>query len=363
MRRYATLITLCTVLFAAVPAAANPRYSSRVGQKCLLCHEDPGGGGMRSAYAAEYLLPDEIAMRPYDETSRALLEHALSKSVTVGADMRTLATYSDKRKTDNDFFAMQGDVYLHFRLDPRFSVYFDRGISGSYEVFGTAFVLPGSGYFKIGRFVPPYGWKIEDHTAFVRETLGYFTPPANTDVGLEVGILPGGNSISLAVMNGAPGSVRDTDGKRIYLARAERRTRFGPVRTAVGGSWLQDEAGRIADWTGGPFASISWGPYTWVGECDWQRRDVGQRTTAFATSHELSRRIVQGLDLLATYDFHDPDLDRKTGARRRIGLGLDSLIYPFLGVLAKENWHDFDGGVDVAGEDYFETQVLFHFLY
>jgi hypothetical protein len=362
MRFLLVLLAVSSLLGVATEAAAVPRYSSRYGQKCLLCHQDPGGGGMRSTYASEFLLPNEISMRPYDETTLALLDHALTRSVSIGADMRTLVSYSDERKTSNNFFEMQGDIYLHFQLDRRFAAYFDRGITGSYELFGSGFVLPASGYFKIGRFTPPYGWRLEDHTAFVREALGYFTPPAHTDVGVEIGIFPGSASLALAAMNGAPGATRDADGSRTYFVRAEQRIRLGAARVAIGGSFLEDEGERISDRAGGPFASISLGRLTWIGECDWKRNASGE-TTAFVTSHELSGRLVQGLDLIATYDFLDPNLDARTGARRRLGFGVDSLPLPFLGILVMVNFHDSDPGMEMPEEEFVEAQTLFHFFY
>ncbi|RPJ44961.1 MAG: hypothetical protein EHM19_05980 [Candidatus Latescibacterota bacterium] len=362
MRLPALLFAAAFALSLAAPAAANPRYSSRYGQKCLLCHEDPGGGGMRSPYASEFLVPNEISMRGYDERSAALLDHALSRSVSVGADMRTLASYADKGTAPENFFQMQGDVYLRFQLDARFSAYFERGVSGSYELWASGFVLPASGYFKIGRFTPPYGWRLEDHTAFVRESLGYFTPPAHTDVGIEIGFLPGASSLAFAAMNGAPGALRDSDDSRTYFVRAERRIRIGSARIAVGGSFLEDDGNRVCDRAGGPFASATLGRLTWVGECDW-RRDASGEATAFASSHELAARIVRGLDLVATFDFVDPDQGARTGARRRAGIGVDALPFPFLGTLAMVNFHDTDGGADVPSEEFVETLLLFHIFY
>ena len=91
------------------------------------------------------------------------------------------------------------------------------------------------------------------------------------------------------------------------------------------------------------------------------KREAG--ATAFVTSHEFTRRIVRGVDLRATYDFYDPDRDRETGARTRAGIGIDTLPYPYLGVLAMLNYHDYDEGIDVTGDDRVQANLVLHFLY
>ena len=34
-----------------------PRYSARYGQDCNLCHVNPTGGGQRTTYATQYIVP------------------------------------------------------------------------------------------------------------------------------------------------------------------------------------------------------------------------------------------------------------------------------------------------------------------
>lgn len=353
-----------TVLFVLSRESLSiPRYSARYGQKCLLCHQGPTGGGMRNLYASQFLVPSEIAARPYENDSLALPDPEIARNVTIGADLRTLALYDNEHKQENDFLQMEGSVYLHFQLDRRFTAYFDRGMSGNYELYGTGFVLPAGGYFKVGRFTPAYGWRFADHTMFTRADLGYFDPPAHTDVGVELGFFPGDASLNLAVMNGAPGATRDTDGRRMYVARAEIRRRVGPMNIAAGASGLAVDEEEARPWAAGPFGYASWGPWTWVGEWDWKRREGDGGPTAFVTSHEFTRRIVQGVDLRAVYDFYDPDIDHRTGARRRFGVGFDTLPYPFLGVLAMVNFLGYEDGLEVAGDDRVQTTAVVHFLY
>nr|MEE4266754.1 hypothetical protein [Candidatus Krumholzibacteria bacterium] len=48
-------------LILAGEAHAVPRYTAQYGQSCTLCHTNPTGGGLRTEYASQYLIPEEIA--------------------------------------------------------------------------------------------------------------------------------------------------------------------------------------------------------------------------------------------------------------------------------------------------------------
>ncbi|MBK9304993.1 MAG: DUF2892 domain-containing protein [bacterium] len=126
-RRVVVLATFASLAasLGAAPADALPRYSARYGQSCLLCHENPTGGGMRSAYAAEYLIPEELAAPSSPE---ARFSPGIGERVAVGADLRTLLYESDGER--DGVLAMQADVYLSVRMDDRTSVHVERGARG-----------------------------------------------------------------------------------------------------------------------------------------------------------------------------------------------------------------------------------------
>ena len=105
----------------------------------------------------------------------------LSETVSIGADIRTLYYYQQIPDTGavttpanrNAFWQMQGDVYMNFRLAQKVHVYLDKGLYSGFEVFGVLGILPGNGYIKVGKFVPNYGLKTDDHRAFVRQYTGF----------------------------------------------------------------------------------------------------------------------------------------------------------------------------------------------
>lgn len=359
----AGLILALPILLLLQQAKAVPRYSARYEQNCTLCHVNPTGGGMRSLYASQFLVPEELTMKtPSDEVIGGI-QPEIAPNITVGADFRTMYFYSDAKAHTLNFFEMQGDLYVNFQMD-RLGLYFDKGITQSYELFGLAWVLPYDGYAKVGRFIPAYGVKFADHTMFTRQYAG-FMPPAHTDVGVELGTYPGPVAVNLSLMNGASGRAYDNNDKLAVLLRGAWRFNVSDVGVMVGASGRHNPYdGRNED-AGAVFGSLFAGPFVWTGEFDLLRSkpDNQEGTKAIVTSHELTWLVHRGVDIIATYDYQDPDSDYKTGSRQRYGGGVYLFPSPFVAVEALVRAYDFTQGTSISEDDYIETVLQLHFLY
>jgi hypothetical protein len=369
-------------LLLAAEAGAIPRFSARYRQNCNLCHHNPTGGGMRSLYASHYLVPAEMVLRPLPAELLEKIQPQVSESIGFGTDIRTIHHLADgdRPPPELNFFQMQGDLYVRFQVGERLSAYMDRGQSSTLEIFGLAYILPWNGYVKFGRFTPAFGWKFDDHRQFTREGRSgdayrdlFFDPPANTDVGVEVGFHPGRLALVASVINGAlgmpgvpgaPGVPFDQDEDLANTAQLLYRFNLGKVGLAVGGSWWRNtEPGGLRT-AAGPFWYVNLYRLTWLGEVDWSDLDPGQDArTALVTSHELSWQLVRGLDLRAIYNFADPDLDRETGFRVKTGGGIDALLTPFFGVQAMVNVYRDEPGLDVTERTYTQSELTLHLFY
>jgi hypothetical protein len=351
----------------ALEAGAVPRYSARYEQNCMLCHVNPTGGGMRSAYATQSLIPKEIAMSPRTPDALAQLDTHLNKNITIGADFRELfiaATASAALAPPQGFFPMQGDVYLSFQLDPRYLLYVDRSLSNTYEVFGLAHVLPWDGYVKAGRFVPAYGWKFDDHTMFVRSEEG-FTPPGNADGGVEVGLSPKYGDLQFALVNGNRGSTLDNDRRLATALNLSTRFRLGPFAATAGLAGYSHPGVPTDINSGGVFGYLSGWNVTWVGQGDLVRVDphVTPAANGVVTSHELSVLLKQGVELKSTYDFYDPDRSLRTGSKSRWGVGVMVMPRPFLVAEADFRSTRIQSGPALSGRDFDEGLFQLHLLY
>lgn len=329
---------------------------------------------MRTPYASQYLVPQRISMQ---EGAGEGPDPQIGQDVTIGTDLRTLFLYRDDTESRNHFVQMQGALYLAFQFDERISAYihqeFVQDTSGpgessasAYEVFATAHVLPWSGYIKTGRFVPAFGWRVPDHRTFTRRNLVFLPAfPPHSDTGVEVGFRPGGFFLQGSILNGEFRSTFDSNDEFAYAGRGSWLGSWRALNIAVGGSYYRNRrtTGVVRAW--GPFAGANWNRLTWTGEADWS--EAGPVAT-FTTAHELSVEVVQGVDVIGTYDFDDVNRDLKSGAVHRIGFGVEAFPYPYLQLRTKFNAFQIDEGPDVNGRhgyssDFLQTQVEVHVVY
>lgn len=353
------------MLLALAGARALPRHSARYEQNCNLCHVNPTGGGMRSTYASQFIVPEELAWGTLGDDALAGIDPEIANNITIGADFRMIYFYSDDDLQSKNFFQMQGDIYLNFQMSDQLALYFDSGISTRYELFGTAYILPNSGYVKVGRFIPAFGWKFDDHTMYTRDFLGFF-PPGHTDVGMELGWYPNNFALHASVLNGNRGGTFDDNRDLGVALRGLYRFNLWNMGMSVGASGYHNRESDGDHDVAGTFGYYTWKGFAWVGEVDLYRFDpVGtdEATTSLVMSNEFAYLIRKGLELKATYDFFDADKDLKSGSQQRVGAGVFVMPSPFLGLEALVRATDFTNGPDLTGDDFYELIAQFHFLY
>jgi hypothetical protein len=367
VRAALALAIVACALLPALQARALPRYAARYEQNCMLCHVNPTGAGMRSAYAVQELIPKEFAMSPATPEMLKDIDPKIGKHLSIGTDFRELFLLESQGSAlapPQGFFPMQGDLYVMFQLDPKFLLYYDRGMSNTYEAFGLAHILPWDGYVKAGRFVPPYGWKFDDHTMFVRDSEG-FAPPANSDGGVEVGLSPNPFEVQVALVNGARGATLDNDRRLAASGNASARFRVGPVAASLGlAGYVQPGITEDLS-TGGVFGYLSGWNITWVAQNDWVRRhpmNAGPNT-GIVSSQELTVLMKRGIELKSTYDFYDPDRHVKSGSKDRWGVGFDLMPRSFLVVEALYRHTRVQSGAALPVSGYDEGLLQLHLLY
>jgi len=348
------------------PAWALPRYAASYGQSCTLCHENPTGGGLRTLYATQYLIPEEIAARgwPTAEEAGFLAGQSpeISPNITIGTDLRTLAYQQDGGVGST--FAMQGDFYVNLQLSATASAYVEQGLSSSGEIFGLLRGLPLESYLKAGRFIPDYGWRFADHQMFNRRYLldsdGSDNPAFLYDSGLELGGSPGPVDFAVSSLSG-----QESHGDN-YAGRILLRQDLGGLRVGLGGSVLRRNGAAGHRRAVGGIWYVSTGPLTWLGEIDETRRPDGVDNAVRLgnlVAQEVTARVAPGWDARLTYSFQDPNRAEKSGARHRYGAGAAYMPRPFFALQVMGNFWDLEPGPEVAGDDYYEGELMIHFFY
>ncbi|HEX7878852.1 MAG TPA: hypothetical protein VF720_05550, partial [Candidatus Eisenbacteria bacterium] len=204
----------------------------------------------------------------------------------------------------------------------------------------TAYVLlaeaPYQSYVKAGRFVPAYGLRLDNHTAFIRRGLHLDDAiPESRVTGVEVGASPNYPYINASWFRSkaegvAPDAfdVFDVDDSYGYAASGGWRGES----IAWGASWLArrrpaDEGGNETA-TGGwvmvnPFRGHPSFPLTWQAELDRLafHRAGGTDASGLFFYQEFDWLLGNGVNLLATQEWEDPDRAIKDDDSIRAGIG------------------------------------------
>ncbi len=324
-----TLATLLALLAApatsVASAAREPYLALRTGLKCSACHTNVTGGGNRTRFGNIY------AQTALPRQGGTVLSKALTDYLSIGWDLRAEASATFRESTPRTSLGIDvAQVYLAARLlNDRITLYIDETVgpdrATSREAFAMVRWLPGNGYAKVGKFLLPYGLRLQDDAEFIRARTGftYFTP----DQGVEVGLEPGPLSLSLALTNGEAGAAESNSGKQI-TSRAELVFRRGRIGASASQNYRIDSRLDVV----GAFGGVSFGPLVLLGEVDYIRDnpDVGSELEQIATYAEVDWLVSRGVNLKITYGYLDPNLDGVDNQQIRARFGVEAFPVQFI---------------------------------
>ena len=304
--------------------AAEPYFAVREGLKCSACHTNITGGGQRTDFGFVY--PQTLLPQGKSSFSPKLNDYLL-----IGGNIRSRYGYTrfDDAKAvegatsepvdfDNtsSFEVTNGTLYIGAQFTEDLLFYLDQQVAPEGGRTREAAViwknLSGGSYIKAGKFFLPYGLRLEDDGAFIREATGFNFD--NSDIGLEVGMEPGDFSFSLGISNGTQGSGENNKDKQFsfvgsYIQRSYR----------LGVSYSTNEApNRQKSTSYNVFAGFNWQDFTLLGEVDWIENESGdQKTDMIATLFEVNYLWNKKTNLKFTYEYLDPDDDIDENERVR----------------------------------------------
>ncbi len=304
------LILLVGVVISDI-VAAEPYIAVRTGLTCMECHTNVTGGGMRTPYAnriAQRRMPRNFIKTP-DKIKNWTGE--ISKWLSVGGDLRADYQYVDIPSEDSisESEVEEGLVYIALNLIPdRLIFYVDEQVAperaANREIFGLFKAFDSKFYAKVGQFFLPYGWRLEDDTAFIRQVPGInFSTP---DKGFEVGLETGPWSAQLAVTNGAAGGRDDHSGNQYSLMCSYVRDKW-----RVGAIFNFNDADIGDRQMQNIFFGLRTGPVTWLAQADYIRDEslsAGERGQWLGLV-EGNWLFAKGNNLKITYEYFDPDDD------------------------------------------------------
>ncbi len=311
------LATLLALLFTANALHAEPYLAIKTGLKCMVCHVNPAGGGKRTAYGQIY---GQTTMPAKPTTS--ILSEVVSRHLDIGGDLRTSTNYASIPDTDNelDFETERATVYIEGKLIPeRLTFYLDQrfapGVS-SREAWLMYQTEDKDWFLKAGTFFLPYGLRLEDDSAFIRDaTKVNFN---NADKGIMIGNDNGPWSTRLSLTNGTNGGAETNKDKQASLRLAYIQPK-----------WRVGTSGNVNPGTDGEsrtmynlFGGLNMFGIEWMAEMDWitDSFDDSRDITQEAFFIEADKEFVKGQNWKLSYDYLDPDSKVNEDQRNRISL-------------------------------------------
>lgn len=313
----------------------------------------------------------------------------INEWLAVGSDFRTAYMYTrtDEGATEgadpevtNSFFVMQAYAYLSAQLHEHVTFLLQLGPYQGFEAWGLFDVFPDADpvegdwnlMVKVGRFYPSFGLRQPDHDIFSRQWIGLGN--ADRDTGVELTAYTGPITTNVAVLNGTfgdttldvAGSDRSTFEKAV-VARVAAHHDLGFLQTRAGLSFYWSENNNqsnplfstvlppavfdgvtvgVDELRAGAFLTLNVGRLTYLGDLVWVRNDFNEvglePVQGYASYQELSFLAIQGLDVLATFEFMDHDLELLETSGRRVGLAIEFFPWPFteFRIMGRRLWEE-----------------------
>jgi hypothetical protein len=376
------IVVVFLLLLGSAIMNALPRYASRTGYKCESCHINPTGKGMRNEFGAEFGR-DDLTLPTYKNlTDYSDMTTKLGPNLSFGGDYRSMFYYETQDHVST-FFQMQAAFYVDLRLNKKVQVYADKDFLGDAEIFGLARVLPLDGYVKIGRFVPAYGTKVDDHNYFIRggpynpgvQFAGLFPAGYPTglrfgelseDTGLELGFAPSIFTFNVGLFDGLPGVALPTTGtkNKSVALRGDARFQLAGVNWDFGGSYYDSPSVSNRQTYYGAFGAMTiFENLTLTSEVDYVEHSasVPPTTVGIMWWHELNWMVSQGVDLKLAYESYDPDKDLQNGIFSQVTVGAELFVLSGVEVrpLYRINLNSLPNGTKTNTNEFI---TMFHFF-
>ena len=310
-RSLVTLMVAGVLVGAASDAAAEPIFLSKQFPRCTTCHYSPTGGGLLNDFGrsmSHTVLPafpaDDPSAAGSSDGEQAFLWGALGEALgaaRLGVALRpSHLRFQFAGGASDRNLLMQADVQAAYRTGG-LTLYADIGrhVNGADTSIGSyehwVGYQAGNGLtVRAGRFLPAYGVRFADHTAFNRGGLGF---DRNDQVyGVEVSRSAGRSLVQVALAPGRAESILDHDGTRAFVASARVQFDLSPRTVLVASGIFRGESD-VAGRSGAAGVAFGFAPdarvTTWT-QAD-ARATAGPGGSAWVVVHETAVEAYRGL--------------------------------------------------------------------
>ena len=340
-RMLRVLIVLIAGLLVHVQGAhAEPYIAVQKGMHCSTCHVSPSGGGKRTVYGNVYM-QTEMPARTLDMGE--LWTGEFGNYIAVGGNARGGWQRTDVPASPSTTDSGLDEFLAYLEITPfksYLTLYIDARLRPDDPVVREQWArvnLPGGHWsVRAGEFFLPFGLRLQDDDAFIRQVSGI---NMNTpDTGWELAWERDAWSAQFAVTRGTAGGPEIDSGKQ-YSLQVSRVTN----NWRVGGSLNLNDSSAGDRRMHGVFGGLQTGPVAWLAEIDYIVDDgtpTGKRNL-WTSLVEANYGYRKGHNLKLTYEWFDPDDNVSNDEQTRLSVVFEYSPFQFL--QARIGYRDFSG--------------------
>ena len=301
-----------------------PSYAIEQNSNCINCHVNPTGGLMRNDYGSNIYSLDELSIRKWI-TEDKKFDGFISDNIQIGGEFR-IQSYKGRKSTS--IFPMQIDLYSNVDFDNNISLFMKYG--AKQELYLLLDDYNNVDWIKIGKTIPDYGLKLDDHTSFIRggNSSNTFVYSGSIDQGLifdyaaeyddpiliEMGLKINKNiSLTSSISNGI---VNDNENNITISIKSKSSSIYGNL--LFGSSLMKEKDFKML----GIFGGFAKNKLTLSFEFDKAYNWI-ENFKSMASYMELIYKPVQGVHLTAKYDYFDKDISVLDGSTERYSFGVN----------------------------------------
>ncbi|HEV7137105.1 MAG TPA: hypothetical protein VGN43_10765 [Steroidobacteraceae bacterium] len=346
-KHFAGLLALALLLGG--PAFAEPYLAVRYGLKCETCHVNPTGGGLRSDFG-DVFLQTQLPAHPI-RGNWGLWTGEVTKWLRLGGDLRYDANFTDTPHAANthQLAVQQGRLYGEAQVIPnRLIFYADAqvtpGAATDHEAYAIYWSASHDWYVKAGKMYLPFGFRLEDQTAFVYAVS--LTNMYSPDNGVELGWMRDHWDTQLTVSQGTFAGGLPSGGGREYGLQASYVESWWRLGVAANDDDATYGRRRIL----GVFGGMRTGPVEWLAEVDTvENKFATPASTQAAALLEADWLIAPGNNLKVTFEPYDPDRNVAGNGESRWSLVYE--LTPVQFVQIRAGLRDYNGPRGIAAEN------------
>jgi hypothetical protein len=326
-REIPKLLLALVAACVSIAVRAEPYLAVANGYPCSVCHINPTGGGMRTVFGdafAQSLLPAHPL-----PAGGSVWTGGVGEFLRLGGSLRERwsRTAVPHGAAQQGWALDQLRVYADVAVVPgRLGIYIDESLAPGTAQTQEAYLryTGAEWYAKGGQFYLPFGWRLQDDTAFVREISGIsMTTPDN---GIELGLELPAWSVQAALTNGSA-NAGSGSGHQI-VTQVVRVTPQG--RAGAAAAFTHTRAGnrRVV----GIFGGLRTGPLAWLAEADLVRDESfpDRERSLWAGLTEVDWGLRRGHNIKLTGEYFDPDRNVAENQKVRYSLVYEYTPVPFV---------------------------------